>query len=120
MKPITFATTALIIFSSLTISTPSFAKKTTVGNSTAVSLLTQCYMADDARDVGPEVANGCCSFSLGYCIECPDEKGEKCVKVSIRRIPPRVIVTTPESGVVAPTNVRDHRKAPKNGAVSAQ
>ena len=104
-------------------------------NSTAASLLTHCFLASDARDI-PAIANGCCSFELGYCIECPDSASEKCEMVEIRVTPPKTSLeeaggasvvappvaegrdhrATPEAGAVAPSQTRrDHRTAPAGG-----
>lgn len=74
------------LFMQLSATGPAFADK--VSNSTAASLFTHCFLASDARDI-PTIANGCCSFELGYCIECPDSASEKCEKVEIRVAPPR-------------------------------
>jgi len=61
-----------------------------VGNSTAAHLLSQCYAEDDSYD---SPGFGCCSPTLGYCIECSSDKSEKCRKVSIRIAPPRGTTT---------------------------
>jgi len=114
--------TAMALLTSLTISTPSFAKM--VSNSTASSLLTQCLLADDANSDVPTMPSGwggCCSASLGYCVECPPKSTDSCHKYAARGAASRTQSTAPESGAVAPaTNVRDHRKAPKSGAASPQ
>jgi hypothetical protein len=123
MKFTALATMAAIaLLPSLTVSTPSFAKM--VNNSTASSLLTQCMLADDANTDVPTMPSGwggCCSASLGYCVECPPKSTDKCHKYPTRGGTSRNQSTAPEVGAVAPkAPVRDHRKAPKSGGVSAQ
>ncbi len=87
MKNSTIATMAAMVFlAPLMISTPSYSAK--VSNPKAASLLSQCFLEEDARDSKVPGTVGCCSFTLGYCIECPPEgESGKCEKISIRRTP---------------------------------
>ena len=112
MKTTTVATMlAQVVFMPLTIST-SYAKD--ISDDTATKLLENCWMERDNRSVKTSNGSGCCSFSLGYCIECEKstsaDKTPKCVKTEIRRVPKNKI-STPPATTVAPTypGVHDHR-----------
>ena len=100
---LTLATmTAVAFLTSITISTPSFAKM--VSNSTAASLLTQCLVAKDSNTntSAPAGWGACCSKSLGYCVECPPNRADKCHKYPIRYVPTRPKIITPAPGQLAP------------------
>lgn len=103
MKNSTFATmTAMVVLTPLMISTPSYAGM--VSDSTAAHLLSQCFVAEDARDSTIPGTVGCCSFSLSYCIECPPAgTSGKCEKIVIRRMPKdKLRPNAAEAGKLAP------------------
>jgi hypothetical protein len=112
MKATTGATMLVLAFlMSLTLST-SYAKD--ISSDTATKLLSDCWLEDDARAISTENGKGCCSFELGYCIECEEstQLGDtpKCVKVEIRLVPDNKI-STPPATENAPTEpvIHDHR-----------
>jgi len=89
-------------------------EKTMKATTGATKLLSDCWLEDDARAISTENGKGCCSFELGYCIECEEstQLGDtpKCVKVEIRLVPDNKI-STPPATENAPTEpvIHDHR-----------
>lgn len=80
------AVTALAFLTTATVSTSAFA----LDDAHAAHLLSQCFIADDAQDAVANPAlegwSGCCSVSLGYCVECPANPAEACVRLPISRL----------------------------------
>jgi hypothetical protein len=91
--------------------TPSLAKK--VKNSTAAHLLSVCMLTED--NYGGTTPNGftrCCSWTLGYCIECERDASVKCEKIEIRTTPPKEFRDkAPDTGNLAPA--AQTRKTPR-------
>ncbi|MDU8927699.1 hypothetical protein RXV86_09920 [Alisedimentitalea sp. MJ-SS2] len=106
-------TTIVTLALTTTMSAPAWAEKK-VSNSTAADLQTQCLLAKDGRTKGSNNRfTICCSFSLGYCIECTMDKDEPCEKHEIREGRSRMFRDkAPNSGnIVAPNNNRPTVKA---------
>jgi len=97
-----------VTLATLTTSFPSHVAAKKISNTQAASLLSQCYLEKDSTDAVENVASegwvGCCSKTLGYCVECPTSGRGKCIKIQLRKISIDKVQTMPSGILNAPTN----------------
>jgi len=95
---------AAMMIGAVHVATPAFA--TPVKNKQAANMMSMCLLQDDYLDA---VANpkeegwvGCCSRTLGYCIECPTDGRGQCHTNPIWRISVKDRPKAPDAGKIAP------------------
>lgn len=92
-----------------------------VSDKSAANLLSMCMLEDDWQDAvsNPDQEGwvGCCSRTLGYCVECPSNGRGTCVKYPRRLIPINTRPKSPNSGKISTeTTGSDHRGSAKSGS----
>jgi hypothetical protein len=96
----------ILTLTTLTLTIPSYAAPKNVNNITAASLLSNCFLEDDSYDAVKDISEGytgCCSKTLGYCVECPSSGRGKCIKYPRRKISTIRGHLAPNNNVIAPT-----------------
>lgn len=115
---------AILALIALGASSPAYATGKKVNQKTAGDLLTMCALTEDhypaVSDPKTEGWEGCCSTSLGYCIECPVGNVTKCIKFPAKKVRAHTRPPAPNNGGMAPAANTIDRPGKARGGVAKQ